>query len=280
MAFSDHLTTVDPCTLRPSSFLDPWFSDALSHETETLTRALQMSLSSYSPSPFAASAATPSDTNTNNSSDTTTLTHDVVSPFLVPTPGLHAPAFGSNSSETAAAAPKQRQRKTGVSSGKVTKRKPRATKRSQTTFITADAANFRQMVQQVTGSRLGHLPTANLGRILRPEPHRPGNRFTVPSRGNLVSSHGDDACLASIGSCLPTLDTSAFLLDSHRQQDNDQHKHHRQQQELQQLQQEQQGMMEMIGQVGSVDMVSSPSALGEDFMTYGSIPTLESWNSM
>ncbi|KAI4341210.1 hypothetical protein MLD38_025961 [Melastoma candidum] len=272
MAFSDHLTPVDPWTNHPpTSFLDPWFSHALSHETETLTRALQMSLSS-SPSTFAASSATPSDSTTNNSSDTTTtLNADVVSPSLIPTWGLPAPTL-----EAAAAAPKQRQRKPGVSSGKVAKRKPRPTKRSQTTFITADVANFRQMVQQVTGSRLGHLPTANLRKILRPEPHRSGDRFPAPSSWGLIGSNGDNACLASITSCLPTLDTSAFLLDRHSHQDEDDQQQHNPQQ------QEQQGVMETVRQGGSVDQVSTPppSTLGEDLVPFWSFPTLESCNSM
>ncbi|GMI79608.1 hypothetical protein like AT3G56880 [Hibiscus trionum] len=80
--------------------------------------------------------------------------------------------------------------------GKVSKRKPRASKRSQTTFITADPANFRQMVQQVTGVGFGdgHMPVSP---VLKPEPHRPGNR--------LLNGAGPGF--------LPTLDTSAVLLD-------------------------------------------------------------------
>lgn len=39
-----------------------------------------------------------------------------------------------------------------AAAGRVAKRKPRPTKRTSTTFIAADPANFRQMVQQVTGA--------------------------------------------------------------------------------------------------------------------------------
>ncbi|KAF3616488.1 hypothetical protein CQW23_24889 [Capsicum baccatum] len=87
-----------------------------------------------------------------------------------------------------------RRSKVGVN-GKITKRKSRASRRNTTTYITADVDNFRHMVQQVTGVRFmpgeGQLPVGN---IVRPEPQRVGNR------------------LPSI-TCLPTLDTSAFLLD-------------------------------------------------------------------
>lgn len=86
----------------------------------------------------------------------------------------------------------------GPATGRVGKRKPRPSKKSSTTFITADAANFRQMVQEVTGVQLPP-PTGRFGTpasIVRPEPQR-------LAAGGLM--HG----------LLPTLDTSAFLLDRH-----------------------------------------------------------------
>ncbi|KAK9725934.1 hypothetical protein RND81_05G178600 [Saponaria officinalis] len=72
---------------------------------------------------------------------------------------------------------------------KISKRKTRKTKRSPTTFIVADPDNFRQMVQQVTGVQLGSAS----GLTLKPEPQRVG---------------------FGPGHLLPTLDTSAFLLDN------------------------------------------------------------------
>lgn len=84
--------------------------------------------------------------------------------------------------------------------GKVCKRKPRASKKSRTTFITADPANFRRMVQQVTGNGSGDGKMTTVSPILKPEPQRPGNQLpngTVPGY-------------------LPTLDTSALLLDHHQ----------------------------------------------------------------
>ncbi|KAE8725186.1 Peroxisomal membrane 22 kDa family protein isoform 1 [Hibiscus syriacus] len=79
---------------------------------------------------------------------------------------------------------------------KISKRKPRASKRSQTTFITADPADFRQKVQQVTGFSFGE-GQVPVSPILKPEPQRPGNRL------HNVAGPG----------FLPTLDTSAVLLD-------------------------------------------------------------------
>ncbi|XP_047318752.1 calmodulin-binding protein 25-like [Impatiens glandulifera] len=70
------------------------------------------------------------------------------------------------------------------------KKKSRKSKRAATTFIMADPENFRQMVQQVTGG--GQVRPMNVP-LLKPEPQRLFNLMQ--------------------GCCLPTLDTSAFLLD-------------------------------------------------------------------
>ncbi|KAG4177426.1 hypothetical protein ERO13_A11G305600v2 [Gossypium hirsutum] len=83
--------------------------------------------------------------------------------------------------------------------GKISKRKPRASKSSRTTFIAADPANFRQMVQQVTGIGFGEgkTTTTTVSPILKPEPQRLGNR--------LHNGAGPGF--------LPTLDTSVALLN-------------------------------------------------------------------
>lgn len=108
-------------------------------------------------------------------------------------------------------------------SAKISKRKSRASKKSPTTYITADPANFRQMVQQVTGVRFGEPGQMPVDSLIRPEPVRSGSGFGQ----GLVS-------------CLPTLDTSAGLLDRAR----------------------------MVGPVGE----------GAGFEGFGaSFPTLESW---
>ncbi|CAK9188663.1 unnamed protein product [Ilex paraguariensis] len=170
MASSENLATMETWAFRPT-FTDSWISEAFARDTETLTKALQKSLSNHSD----------------------IVTNDMISPLFNmakhETTSVQTPSVSGSDHETG---PKRR---TGVTGGKITKRKSRASKRTTTTFITADPANFRQMVQQVTGVRFGNgqLPVAP---VLKPEPQRPVNRLQY---------------------CLPTLDTSAFLLDHHQQ---------------------------------------------------------------
>lgn len=77
-------------------------------------------------------------------------------------------------------------------------RRPRPSRKLPTTYISADAASFRRMVHQVTGAGAGgdvdavHQATEQL--LCRPAP---------PSRAVL-----------STATLVPTLDTSAFLLDA------------------------------------------------------------------
>uniref|UniRef100_A0A5B6ZWS3 VQ domain-containing protein n=1 Tax=Davidia involucrata TaxID=16924 RepID=A0A5B6ZWS3_DAVIN len=127
---------LDPWMFRPT-FADSWISEAFARDTETLTKALQKSLSNHSE---------------------TIMSSDAISPFFnlvkTETPTAQTPSFSSSDPDTAA--PKRRNPIPITNSiGKTTKRKSRASKRTTTTFITADPANFRQMVQQVTGVRFG-----------------------------------------------------------------------------------------------------------------------------
>ncbi|KAL4272175.1 hypothetical protein GQ457_13G010730 [Hibiscus cannabinus] len=158
----ENLGSIESWAFRPS-FADSWLSEAFSRDTQALTMALQHSISnsdSLSPAPLNSSPLpTPTASNVSGSDpdpdpETTLKRH----PALRPAPP----------------------------SGKISKskRKSRASKRSQTTFIKADPTNFRQMVQQVTGVGFGN---TQMSPSPIPEPHRPGS--------------------------LPTLDTSAFLLD-------------------------------------------------------------------
>ncbi|KAK6942113.1 VQ protein [Dillenia turbinata] len=171
MTSSENLASIEPWVFRSTIAESSWLSDAFARDTETITKALQKSLS-------------------NHHSDT--VTDSVVSLFAN---NLHAKPeptrASSGSGSDLESGHKRRGTAISVNGGKVTKRKSRATKGSTTTFITADPANFRQMVQQVTGVRFGngHVPMAS---VLKPEPQRLGNRLQ---------------------GCLPTLDTSAFLLD-------------------------------------------------------------------
>lgn len=185
MTSSENLASIEPWAFRHQS-LDPWISDAFTRDTETLTRALQKSLSSPNP----------------ESTDTMSPFLSLIKPDSTtapPTPTVSGLSGGGSEPEMV----QRRQRNmipVSAGSGKVSKRKSRASKRSQTTFITADAANFRQMVQQVTGVRFGN-GSVPMVPILKPEPQRPGSRLQGGGPG-----------------CLPTLDTSAFLLDHHQQQ--------------------------------------------------------------
>lgn len=240
MASSENLASFEPWNFRVP-FADSWFTDVFARETETLTKALQKSLSG---------------------ANSETLTSDSISPFLdlvkydaTPTPTVS----GLSGSDQEAAPKRQRSTIPPAAGGKVSKRKSRASKRSHTTFITADPANFRQMVQQVTGVRLGNsqMPMAP---ILKPEPQRPGGRLPIGGGAG----------------CLPTLDTSAFLLDHHQQQ--------------QQVLVEPAstagpgisgpGPLPFAPSVGVLDAAAGLGSAGLDFETYTSFPTLESWKVM
>ncbi|KAG6634058.1 hypothetical protein CIPAW_12G092400 [Carya illinoinensis] len=162
MASSENLASIEPWAFR-SAFADSWISEAFARDNDTLTKALQKSFCG---------------------ANLDFLQTDTISPFLnlikpdtAPTTPYQTVAPQKRQCNSILAAP----------AGKVSKRKSRASKWSQTTFITADPANFRQMVQQVTGARLGNsqMPVVP---ILKPEPQRPGSRLPGPG-------------------CLPTLDT-------------------------------------------------------------------------
>ncbi|GER51943.1 VQ motif-containing protein [Striga asiatica] len=190
MASSDNLMTMEqPWGFRPT-FTDAWISDIYARESDTLTKALQMSFAADSSGDGGSAAFFPVDM-----VDSLLLAPDAA-------PSQTPSASGCSESEVAAAAAaaaRPRRNLPPASGGVAKRRKSRASKRSTTTFITADAANFRQMVQQVTGVRIpGGVPpplTAAAAQMMRPEPHRVVDRLQM-------------------GGLLPTFDTSAFLLDS------------------------------------------------------------------
>lgn len=233
MTSSENLPSVEAWSFR-TAFADSWLSEAYARDTETLTKALQKTFSN------------------NHSNDiinsvTETLASDFTAPFVAP----ETPTVSTVSGSDPETLPKRQRTTTvaGPNSGKITKRKARASKKTQTTFITADPANFRQMVQQVTGVRFGNAQVA-MAPVLKPEPQRPGGR--LPGIG---------------GACLPTLDTSAFLLDHHQQL----------------------GPVPGAG-VGSVlgsgqfdfqtSLVGDGASTGLEFDAVSNFPTLESWKVM
>ncbi|KAF5737607.1 hypothetical protein HS088_TW13G00493 [Tripterygium wilfordii] len=238
MASSENLASIEPWLFR-TNFADSWFSETYARDTETLTKALQKSMSD----------------NTNTSNNSGTLTSDSISQFFGGVMKPEATPTASNvSGSEQETAPKWQRSAIPVSrtGTKATKRKSRASsKRSQTTFITADPANFRQMVQQVTGVKFGS-SQMSMAPVLKPEPQRPSGR------------------LVGAGGFLPTLDTSAFLLDRHQQQGAV-------------------GPTAGIGPViGSGPLSYAPTmgladgsgATGLEFDTFPSFPTLESWKVM
>ncbi|PKU76380.1 calmodulin-binding protein 25-like [Dendrobium catenatum] len=162
---AENSSAVESWTHRPA-FLDSpsWISGVFARENEALTKALQISLS-------------------DDSSASETLS------YLPPLPSSTAKpdsstAFRGNIPNRS------------MISRKISKRKSRASKRTPTTYINADPANFRRMVQEVTGIRIGEggLPVEPV--VLR-EPE--------------WSGLGSSVCQPP--SCLTTLDTSALLLD-------------------------------------------------------------------
>ncbi|XP_073278547.1 calmodulin-binding protein 25-like [Primulina huaijiensis] len=152
------------------TFGDYLIQDIFTMETETLTKALQKPFVGNHPS-YAEDL----------------LSAEMVESLFsapVPTPT----ASGGSENDTTFS----RTRRSVAPSGRVTKRKSRATKRATVTFISADPSNFRQMVQQMTGGSFvrvdGNFPVSP---VLKLEPCKPMNR------------------LQPCGS-LPTIDPSVF----------------------------------------------------------------------
>ncbi|KAE9588686.1 hypothetical protein Lal_00030345 [Lupinus albus] len=224
MATSENLATINSWASRPN-LSDSWF-------TEYITKALHKSISqndAVSVSPFL-----------------NLVNHDVSAATATTTSTVSGISGGTDHES----APKRR---AIGPTGKVSKRKSRASKRSQTVFITTEPANFRQMVQQVTGVRFRSSEMVTMVPVLKPEPQR----VTVGVAG---------------GNCLPTLDTSALLLDH---------------QEQQVVGPNSAGNGPGFCGVGPVSF-GSPIGLVEgsfgnndlDFDTFSNFPTLESWKVM
>ncbi|EOA24611.1 hypothetical protein CARUB_v10017877mg [Capsella rubella] len=201
MASSEGLASVDPWSFRQSFNIDSWLnSDTFSHDSDILAKALHRSISTpttdsspLSPSSFF------------DSSSAAGFVSDLSPPLT-----LSNVSFGSDPElPCPIAGGAKRKRGPGLSGGgKQTKRRPRvSTKKSQTTFITADAANFRQMVQQVTGAKFIGASSNNIfAPLVKPEPHRLSSRLP-PSCGSFDRS----------SSAVPTLDTSSFLSNHHQE---------------------------------------------------------------
>ncbi|KAL0339836.1 UNVERIFIED_CONTAM: hypothetical protein Sradi_4500400 [Sesamum radiatum] len=213
MASSDNLMTMEqPWSFR-LPFADSWISDIYTKETDALTKVLQKSFD-----------ATSSDGDAFSTEMVESLfPKPEVTPLQTPT--------ASGGSENEAPVSKQRRsvpRAVGSPSG-----------RKRTDVYHRGSANFRQMVQQVTGVRFGglngQLPMAP---VLKPEPHRVVSRLQ-PS------------------GALPTLDTSAFLLEGCSPS----------------LVAQLPPPSTVMGEVGA-------TASGLELESFCSFPTLESWKVM
>ncbi|CAN6829289.1 unnamed protein product [Brassica oleracea] len=184
MASYDGLASVEPWSFRQSFNIDSWLLP--DHDSDILAKALHRSISTSTPTdPFSPSAYF----------DSAAVTD------LSPPQTLSNVSFASDLDISGAGGAK-RKRGPGVSGDKPAKRRSRvSTKKSQTTFITADAANFRQMVQQVTGAKFICSSSHGIfSPIVKPEPHRLATRLPPPS-----------------SSGVPTLDTSSFLSNHHQE---------------------------------------------------------------
>lgn len=248
MASSEGLTSVEPWSFRQNFNIDSWLlSDSFSHDSDLLAKALHRSISTSTESPLSPSAFFDSSTAVD----------------LSPPQTLSNVSFGSDPELPCAGGGGgggvKRKRGPGVSGGKPTKRRSRvSSKKSQTTFITADAANFRQMVQQVTGAKFIGGSNGIFAPIVKPEPHRLATRLLPSSLDR--------------SSAVPTLDTSSFLSNHH-----------------------QENMVTDLGSVSapissfhhqsSAAMTTTTANVGGgssavELDSYPSFPTLESWTVM
>lgn len=139
-----------------------WLSPAAD---DAITAALWASMAPSSASSYCGSAASPTP-----STSTTTTSSSAASAEILAGGGARAATRPS---------------------GRVSKRKPRPSRRAHTTYITADPADFRRMVQEITGFPV------------------PGAHTAYPSASASSAPHA----AAALACVLPTLDTSAFLLD-------------------------------------------------------------------
>ncbi|CAN0879239.1 Calmodulin-binding protein 25 [Linum grandiflorum] len=282
------MASFDDWTFRPS-FPDSWISETHAIESAALTKALQQTLFSRSNdhiinpfNPFLSSSdfAPPvsySDTPTPIPSSSDPDSTSVPAPEAEIGVGFSGVLQSSPSQCSSLSrlypcpAPKQSNGNAATAAfpgatGKVTKRKkkPRAaSKKSQTTFIVADPANFRQMVQQVTGG----VPTFP---VMKPEPKRYGGGGGRTNYSFQQAAAEELAAAGRGGACLPTLDTSAFFLDNIEQNPT-------YQQEL-----PEKGTVSVPSGGGdAADLVPFTHAPvgggGIDFDSFSSFPTLESW---
>ncbi|XP_010525448.1 PREDICTED: calmodulin-binding protein 25-like [Tarenaya hassleriana] len=185
MASSEGLASAGAWSFKQSFGIDSWLlpESNFSRDNDLLARALHKSIS------------------TTHHDHNTLLLPDPLSPSAIsePSPALSNVSCGSY--PEISGTKRKRNGGSGVAgpSGKPPKRRSRTSKKSQTTFITADPSNFRQMVQQVTGAKYIGSSHNIFSPIVKPEAKRFADQVQSDRSG------------------LPTLDTSGFLSNHHQE---------------------------------------------------------------
>ncbi|XP_013631056.1 PREDICTED: calmodulin-binding protein 25 [Brassica oleracea var. oleracea] len=177
MVTSEGVASVEPWLYRQGFNVDSWLlPDTFSHDNDLLAKALHNTVSAPPPPP-----------------------HTLPPSLFFDSYNPSSNVSGGSSQEVVAGGAK-RKHNCILAEGKATKRRrSRPSKKPQTTFITADPSNFRQMVQQVTGAKCINNDASSsvlFTPIVKPEPHR---------LVNILSG------------AVPTLDTSAFLTNHHQE---------------------------------------------------------------
>ncbi|XP_047062843.1 calmodulin-binding protein 25-like [Lolium rigidum] len=172
----------------PPALLSRSFADA------AITRALHFSLSATGRSPV------PDPPSTLGAACSAAPTTGASPAFCVPAPPLAAPAARC---------------KLGPSGGRAGKRRPRPSKRVPTTYISADAATFRLMVQHVTGAGPDPQLHADAALALLMPPF--GVDHLLPSDPAAAAAHVAAYALprpeAAEPPCFPTLDSWNVIYD-------------------------------------------------------------------
>lgn len=219
MASENCMSIMDAWSYRPSLPETLWMSEAFARDNDVLTRALQASLS-------------------------TSETHTHAQIQQQPDVDVVVAADNNNNKRSIMLRCNRTTDPATTITGKVSKRKSRASKKSPTTYINADPANFRQMVQQVTGGVRFPLDPVLL---LKPEPQR-------AAAG--LNHH-------RAGAVLPTLDTSALLMQDADAAFSDAA-----------------GGYAPVGPAEGDAGSGSRSGSAFGFDAFSSFPTLESWGGM
>ncbi|XP_066400633.1 calmodulin-binding protein 25-like [Miscanthus floridulus] len=122
---------------------------ATSYTDAAIARALHFSSTTMSPD-YSASASS-SSLNHHQHSPLLSALADLPSPYYAPPPVPPPHAVAATCCDSVLVADSPRRRSSPTAGARAGKRRSRASKRAPTTYISTDPANFRLMVQQITG---------------------------------------------------------------------------------------------------------------------------------